>query len=122
MSNNIKPSEVSEVLLRELQDINTDVKFEEVGVVLSIGDGVAHIYGLTNVTENELIEFENGVMGVAMNLEEDNVGAVLLGSSEGIKEGPRLPRLRFATRCSDVLSTRSATLLMVERLSKAKNI
>ena len=69
MSNNIKPSEVSGVLLRELQDVNTDVKFEEVGVVLSIGDGVAHIYGLTNVTENELIEFENGVMGVAMNLE-----------------------------------------------------
>lgn len=92
MSNNIKPSEVSEVLLRELQDINTDVKFEEVGVVLSIGDGVAHIYGLTNVTENELIEFENGVMGVAMNLEEDNVGAVLLGSSEGIKEGQSVKR------------------------------
>ncbi len=92
MSNNIKPSEVSEVLLRELNDINTDVKFEEVGVVLSIGDGVAHIYGLTNVTENELIEFENGVMGVAMNLEEDNVGAVLLGSSEGIKEGQSVKR------------------------------
>lgn len=92
MSNNIKPSEVSDVLLRELQDINTDVKFEEVGVVLSIGDGVAHIYGLTNVTENELIEFENGVIGVAMNLEEDNVGAVLLGSSEGIKEGQSVKR------------------------------
>lgn len=92
MSNNIKPSEVSGVLLRELQDVNTDVKFEEVGVVLSIGDGVAHIYGLTNVTENELIEFENGVMGVAMNLEEDNVGAVLLGSSEGIKEGQSVKR------------------------------
>ena len=92
MSNNIKPSEVSDVLLRELQDINTDVKFEEVGVVLSIGDGVAHIYGLTNVTENELIEFENGGIGVAMNLEEDNVGAVLLGSSEGIKEGQSVKR------------------------------
>lgn len=58
MSNNINPSEVSEILLRELRDIDTDVKFEETGVVLSIGDGVAHIYGLTNVTENELIEFE----------------------------------------------------------------
>lgn len=92
MSNKINPSEVSEVLLRELHDIDTDVKFEEVGVVLSIGDGVAHIYGLTNVTENELIEFENGVMGVAMNLEEDNVGAVLLGSSEGIKEGQSVKR------------------------------
>ena len=92
MSNNIKPSEVSEVLLRELHDIDTGVKFEEVGVVLSIGDGVAHIYGLTNVTENELIEFDNGVMAVAMNLEEDNVGAVLLGSSEGIKEGQSVKR------------------------------
>ncbi|MFR1987684.1 MAG: F0F1 ATP synthase subunit alpha [Prevotellamassilia sp.] len=92
MSNNIKPSEVSEILLRELHDIDTDVKFEEVGVVLSIGDGVAHIYGLTNVTENELIEFDNGVMAVAMNLEEDNVGAVLLGSSEGIKEGQSVKR------------------------------
>lgn len=92
MSNNINPSEVSEILLRELRDIDTDVKFEETGVVLSIGDGVAHIYGLTNVTENELIEFENGVMAVAMNLEEDNVGAVLLGSSEGIKEGMKVKR------------------------------
>ncbi len=92
MSNNIKPSEVSEVLLRELHDIDTDVKFEEVGVVLSVGDGVAHIYGLTHVTENELIEFDNGVMAVAMNLEEDNVGAVLLGSSEGIKEGQSVKR------------------------------
>ena len=92
MSNNIKPSEVSEVLLRELRNTDNDVKFEEVGVVLSIGDGVAHIYGLTNVTENELIEFDNGVMAVAMNLEEDNVGAVLLGSSEGIKEGQNVKR------------------------------
>lgn len=92
MSTNIKPSEVSEVLLRELHNINTDLKFEEIGVVLSIGDGVAHIYGLTKVTENELVEFENGVMAVAMNLEEDNVGVVLLGSSEGIKEGQTVKR------------------------------
>jgi len=92
MPNKIKPSEVSEVLLRQLQDIETSIKFEEVGVVLSVGDGVARIYGLTNVTENELIEFENGVMAVAMNLEEDNVGAVLLGSTEGIKEGQSVKR------------------------------
>ena len=94
MSNNIKPSEVSEVLLQQLKDLATDVKFEEVGVVLTVGDGVARIYGLTKVTENELLEFENGVMGVAMNLEEDNVGAVLLGSSEGIKEGQTVKRTR----------------------------
>ena len=92
MSNNIKPSEVSEILLRQLHDINNDLKFDEVGVVLSVGDGVAHVYGLNNVTENELVEFENGVMAVAMNLEEDNVGVVLLGSSEGIKEGQSVKR------------------------------
>ena len=92
MSNKIKPSEVSEVLLQQLKTLDTNIKFEEVGVVLSIGDGVARIYGLTNVTENELIEFENGVMAVAMNLEEDNVGAVLMGPSEGIKEGQHVMR------------------------------
>ena len=92
MPNNIKPSEVSDVLLRQLENIDTNIKFEEVGIVLSIGDGVARIYGLTGVTENELIEFENGVMAVAMNLEEDNVGAVLLGPSEGIKEGQSVKR------------------------------
>ena len=92
MSNNINPSEVSDILLRQLHNLESDIKFEEIGVVLSIGDGVAHIYGLNNVTENELIEFDNGMMGVAMNLEEDNVGAVLLGSSEGIKEGQNVKR------------------------------
>lgn len=92
MPNNIKPSEVSDVLLRQLENIDTNIKFEEVGIVLSIGDGVARIYGLTGVTENELIEFDNGVMAVAMNLEEDNVGAVLLGSSEGIMEGQSVKR------------------------------
>ncbi|MBC8626833.1 F0F1 ATP synthase subunit alpha [Alloprevotella sp. Lung230] len=92
MPNNIKPGEISEVLLQQLKDLATDVKFEEVGVVLSVGDGVARIYGLTQVTENELLEFENGIMAVAMNLEEDNVGAVLLGSSEGIKEGQSVKR------------------------------
>ena len=92
MPNNIKPSEVSDILLKQLKDIDTNIKFEEVGVVLSVGDGVARIYGLNNVTENELIEFDNGVMAVAMNLEEDNVGAVLLGSSEGIKEGQSVKR------------------------------
>lgn len=92
MPNNIKPSEVSAVLLKQLEDLKTEVEFEEVGVVLSIGDGVARVYGLSNVTENELVEFEDGVMGVAMNLEEDNVGIVLLGPSEGIKEGQSVKR------------------------------
>ena len=92
MPNNIKPSEVSEVLLQQLRDADTSIKFEEVGVVLTIGDGVARAYGLTHVTENELVEFENGVMGVAMNLEEDNVGIVLMGPSTGIKEGQSVKR------------------------------
>ena len=92
MPNNIKPSEVSEVLLQQLREVGNNVQFEEVGVVLTIGDGVARIHGLTNVTENELIQFENGVMAVAMNLEEDNVGAVLMGPSEGIKEGQSVRR------------------------------
>ena len=92
MPNNIKPSEVSEVLLQQLRDADTGIKFEEVGVVLTIGDGVARAYGLTHVTENELVEFENGVMGVAMNLEEDNVGIVLMGPSTGIKEGQSVKR------------------------------
>lgn len=92
MANNINPAEVSDILLKQLKDLDTQIKFEEVGIVLTVGDGVARIYGLTHVTENELIEFENGVMAVAMNLEEDNVGAVLMGPSEGIKEGQSVKR------------------------------
>ena len=88
----IKPNEVSDILLQQLKEVNIDVQLEEVGVVLTVGDGVVRIYGLNNVTENELIEFENGVMAVAMNLEEDNVGAVLLGPSVGIKEGQSVKR------------------------------
>ena len=80
----IKPNEVSDILLQQMKEVNIDVQLEEVGVVLTVGDGVVRIYGLNNVTENELIEFENGVMAVAMNLEEDNVGAVLLGPSVGV--------------------------------------
>lgn len=87
MPNKIKPSEVSEVLLEELQSFKSNAEFEEVGKVLSISDGVARLYGLNNVTENELVEFDNGTKAIAMNLEEDNVGVVLFGSSEGIKEG-----------------------------------
>ncbi len=85
--NNIKASEVSEVLLDQLRSIDTTARFEEVGNVLTVGDGVARIYGLSNAEANELLEFDNGVMGIVMNLEEDNVGAVLLGNSEKVKEG-----------------------------------
>ena len=92
--NTIKPSEVSEVLLRQLQGIDTSLKFDEVGTVLQVSDGVARIYGLRNAEANELLQFENGIMGTVMNLEEDNVGAVLLGPTDQIKEGMIVKRTR----------------------------
>ena len=85
--NTIKPSEVSEVLLQQLKGIDNSLKFDEVGTVLQVSDGVARIYGLRNAEANELLQFENGIMGTVMNLEEDNVGAVLLGPTDQIKEG-----------------------------------
>lgn len=92
MSDKIKPSEVSEVLLKQLKNISADEKFDEVGTVLTVSDGVARIYGLRNAEANELLEFENGTMAIVMNLEEDNVGCVLLGSTVGIKEGQSVKR------------------------------
>ena len=78
MSDKIKPSEVSEILVKELQGINSEEKFDEVGTVLTVGDGVARVYGLRNAEANELLEFENGTMAIVMNLEEDNShGAIL---------------------------------------------
>lgn len=92
MSDKIRPSEVSEVLLRQLEEISLGEKFDEVGTVLTVGDGVARIYGLRNAEANELLEFENGTMAIVMNLEEDNVGCVLLGPTAGIKEGQKVKR------------------------------
>ncbi|MFP4023562.1 MAG: F0F1 ATP synthase subunit alpha, partial [Thiohalospira sp.] len=83
----IKPGEVSDILKKELEGFTTNSELQETGSVLQVGDGIARIYGLSNVQANELIEFENGMKGIVLNLEEDNVGAVLLGSSEDIKEG-----------------------------------
>ncbi|MBO7300096.1 MAG: F0F1 ATP synthase subunit alpha [Tidjanibacter sp.] len=83
----IRPSEVSRVLREQLAGVDTSLKFEEVGTVLQVSDGVARIYGLESAEAGELLEFEGGVSGVVMNLEEDNVGAVLLGSTELVKEG-----------------------------------
>ena len=93
MSENIRPSEVSEVLLRQLKDIDTSLQFDEVGTVLQVSDGVVRIYGLLNAEANELLEFENGIKAIGMNLEEDNVGAVLLGPTDQIKEGMIAPLL-----------------------------
>ena len=94
MSDKIKPSEVSQVLLDQLRGISNEEKFDEVGTVLTVSDGVARIYGLRNAEANELLEFENGTMAIVMNLEEDNVGWVLLGSTAGIKEGMVVKRTK----------------------------
>ena len=83
----IRPSEISQVLLSQLKALDTNLKYEEVGKVLQVSDGVVRIYGLLNAQAGELLEFDNGVMAVVMNLEEDNVGAVLLGPTDLIKEG-----------------------------------
>lgn len=91
---NIKPSEVSEILRKQLDGLTIDIEMEEVGTVLTVGDGIARVYGLNNVQANELVEFSNGVEGLVQNLEEDNVGVVLLGSSEGIKEGDTVKRTK----------------------------
>jgi len=85
--NNIKPSEISQILLRQLQNADVDARYDEVGQVLQVSDGVARLYGLSNAEAGELLEFESGVMGVVMNLEEDNVGSVLLGPTDLVKEG-----------------------------------
>ena len=90
MSEQIRPSEISDVLLAQLRDIDMGLHFEEVGTVLQVSDGVARIYGLLNAEAGELLEFEEGVKAVVMNLEEDNVGAVLLGPTEKVKEGMRV--------------------------------
>ena len=92
MSDQIRPSEISEVLLAKLKDIDTDLHFEEVGTVLQVSDGVVRIHGLLNAEAGELLEFDEGVKAVVMNLEEDNVGAVLLGPTEKIKEGMTVKR------------------------------
>lgn len=88
----IKPSEVSSVLLDKLKGINNSAKYDEVGTVLQVSDGVVRIYGLNNAEADELLEFDNGVMAIVMNLEEDNVGAVLLGATDKIKEGMMVKR------------------------------
>lgn len=88
----INPSEISEILKQQLSDVQQKVPFEEVGTVLEVGDGVAHVYGLDNVEANELVEFENGVTGVAMNLEESNVGVILMDKVDSVKEGMKVTR------------------------------
>ena len=94
MSEKIKPSEVSQVLFEQLQGVEDKGRFDEFGTVLQVSDGVARIYGLRNAEANELLEFENGTMAIVMNLEEDNVGCVLLGPTDRIKEGMTVKRTK----------------------------
>jgi F-type H+/Na+-transporting ATPase subunit alpha len=88
----IKPDEISAILKQQLGNFNSSADLEEVGTVLQVGDGIARVYGLNNVGSGELVEFENGVRAIALNLEEDNVGVVLLGESGEIKEGSKVKR------------------------------
>lgn len=88
----VRPDEVSAILREQLSGFKSAAELEEVGTVLQIGDGIARIYGLTKVQSGELVEFDNGLQGIVLNLEEDNVGVVLLGSSDEIKEGDTVKR------------------------------
>jgi F-type H+-transporting ATPase subunit alpha len=90
----IKPAEVSAILRQQLSGFKSEAELEEVGTVLEVGDGIARIYGLSKVQSGELIEFETGVQAIVLNLEEDNVGAVLLGSIENIREGSSCKRTK----------------------------
>jgi F-type H+-transporting ATPase subunit alpha len=91
----VKPAEVSAILREQLSGIKSEAELEEVGTILQVGDGIARIYGLNGVQYGEMIEFENGLRGIVLNLEEDNVGAVLLGKSDEIKEGDTVKRLKL---------------------------
>ncbi len=88
----VKPDEISAILKQQLSGFSTEAELEEVGTVLEVGDGIARVYGLTKARAGELVEFETGVQAIVLNLEEDNVGVVLLGSGDGIKEGSTVRR------------------------------
>src|SRR3954467_11979787 len=88
----IKPDEISSILREQLSNFNSAAELEEIGTVLQVGDGIARIYGLTGVGSGELVEFENGVRAIALNLEEDNVGVVLMGETGDIQEGAKVKR------------------------------
>ncbi len=89
---NVKPDEISAILKQQLSGFKTETELEEVGTVLEVGDGIARVYGLTKAQAGELVEFETGVQAIVLNLEEDNVGVVLLGASDNIKEGSTVRR------------------------------
>ncbi len=125
MSENIRVSEVSDILRKQLEGINANVQLDEIGTVLQVSDGVVRIYGLRNAEANELLEFDNGIKAIVMNLEEDNVGAVLLGPTDRIKEGfivkrtKRIASIRVGEGMLDVSSTRWANRSTVKGSSVA---
>ena len=88
----VKPAEISAILRQQLSGFASESQLEEVGTVLQVGDGIARAYGMQNAQSGELVEFETGLRGIVLNLEEDNVGIVLLGAAEGIKEGATVKR------------------------------
>ena len=90
----IKPAEVSAILKKQLADVNLDVALEEVGTVLTVGDGIARVYGLNNAQAGELVEFASGEQGIVQNLEEDNVGVVMLAEASTINEGDTVKRTK----------------------------
>ncbi|WP_214071404.1 F0F1 ATP synthase subunit alpha [Mucilaginibacter sp. dw_454] len=90
----VRPDEVSAILRQQLAGFKSESELEEVGTVLQVGDGIARVYGLTKVQSGELVEFDNGLQGIVLNLEEDNVGVVLLGQSDEIKEGDTVKRTK----------------------------
>src|SRR5271170_6685510 len=89
---NIRPSEISAILKREIQNFGAEAQVSEVGEVLSVGDGIARVYGLDNVQAGEMVEFPGGIKGMALNLESDNVGVVIFGNDSTIKEGDTVKR------------------------------
>src|SRR5210317_1108735 len=88
----VKPDEISAILKQQLSGFSTATDLEEVGTVLQVGDGIARVYGLNKAQAGELVEFETGVRAIVLNLEEDNVGVVLMGPGDGIKEGSSVKR------------------------------
>src|SRR5512135_315349 len=90
----IQPAEISAILKREIQNFGAEAEVSEVGQVLSVGDGIARVYGLDNVQAGEMVEFPGGIKGMALNLENDNVGIVIFGSDQSIKEGDTVKRTR----------------------------
>ena len=119
----LKANEISDILEMQLKEVDTKMAFEEVGTVMEVGDGVAHVFGLDNVQANELLEFENGVRGVAMNLEEDNVGVILMNAGDRVKENYTVKRTGSIASikgrdCSDGWSTHWESLSMAPDLLK----